>query len=304
MRRIKQSTFEAFPTQTERWQEAGLGDALHTADARRARRLALLYVILLAAVIVLFSFRQDLFPDLAKASRYITAVLLIGIGWGLARAVAMGVAPALFRRMDPATAGTVGFLLRLGTILIVVIASLRIAGVRPETLAVGGAFTAVILGLAAQQTIGNMIAGAVLLSTRPFRVGERVRFAGGAVGGDGVEGVVAALGLSYTTLLTGGQRVLIPNAVLMGVMVTPLRGAEGVELTARFPSSMTPAAVEELLAEKISVPLRGTPHVELEEIDAAAGAVTFTISAMPQDPLHGARLATEIIEATGAASPS
>ena len=49
--------------------------------------------------------------------------------------------------------------------------ALRLAGLKPETLAVGGAITAVILGLAAQQTVGNLIAGTVLLSARPFRVG-------------------------------------------------------------------------------------------------------------------------------------
>ena len=40
-------------------------------------------------------------------------------------------------------------------------------GPRRSTLAVGGAFTAVVLGLAAQQTLGNLFAGIVLLGTRP-----------------------------------------------------------------------------------------------------------------------------------------
>ena len=302
MRRIRQTGLDAFPTRTERWQQAGLADAIQTADAKRARRKALVFVLLIAGVLTLFALRQDLFPDLAKASRYVTAILLIGLGWGLAGTLAMGVAPQLFRRMDPATAGTVGFLFRLVTVVVVVIVSLRIAGVKPETLALGGAFTAVILGLAAQQTIGNMIAGTVLLSTRPFRVGERVRFKGGPVG-DGVEGIVASLGLFYTTVLTGGQRVLIPNAVLMQAMVTPLRGGEAVELVARFPATTTPAAVEALLAEKINVELRGRPDVQLEEIDAGAGVVTFSISALPANPADGAVLAAEILEVARMTEP-
>ena len=55
--------------------------------------------------------------------------------------------PPLFRRLDPATAGTVGFLVRLVTILVAVIVALRVAGIEARTLALGGAFTAVILGL-------------------------------------------------------------------------------------------------------------------------------------------------------------
>ena len=70
--------------------------------------------------------------------------------------------------------------------------ALRIAGLRTSTLAVGGAFTAVVLGLAAQQTLSNLFAGLVLLSAHPFRVGERVRLVGGALAGS-QEGIVSSL---------------------------------------------------------------------------------------------------------------
>ena len=59
-----------------------------------------------------------------------------------------------------------------------------------------------ILGLAAQQTLGNLFAGTVLLSARPFRVGERVRLQGGGLAGK-LEGVVSSLGLLYTTFAAG-----------------------------------------------------------------------------------------------------
>ena len=42
--------------------------------------------------------------------------------------------------MDPGTAGTVGFLLRLMTIVFVFIIALRVVGLDPRTLVVGGAF--------------------------------------------------------------------------------------------------------------------------------------------------------------------
>ena len=118
--------------------------------------------------------------------------------------------------MDPGTAGTVGFLIRLATILLAVLVALRVAGLDPRTLVVGGAFTAVIIGLAAQQTLGNLIAGTVLLSARPFRVGDRVRLQGGGIAGT-IEGVVSSLGLLYTTFASGDDQIMVPNSVVLNV---------------------------------------------------------------------------------------
>jgi len=72
----------------------------------------------------------------------------------------------------------------------------------------------VILGLAAQETLGNIFAGVVLQTTRPFRVGERVRLQGGPMAGQ-VEGIVGSLGLFYVNLVDGANRLLIPNSLLL-----------------------------------------------------------------------------------------
>ena len=91
-----------------------------------------------------------------------------------------------------------------------------------------------IFGLAAQQTLGNLIAGTVLLSARPFRVGDRVRFQAGALGGQ-IEGVVMSLGLLYTTLSQGEDEIMVPNSMVLGAAVVPLREPAAVDLRARLP---------------------------------------------------------------------
>jgi small conductance mechanosensitive channel len=249
---------------------------------------------LIVAVLVLFSQRRELFPGLGTETRIATVVLLVVLGWALARAVAQGLAPALFRRLDPATAGTVGFLLRLLTVVASLVAALRVAGVQPEALAVGGAFTAIVLGLAAQQTIGNMFAGTVLLSTRPFRVGERVRLQGGALAGT-VEGIVGSLGLFYTTLVTGSDRVMVPNSVILQLAIQPIRDAERVSLRARFDARVTPAEVQTMLEHAVTVPTKYSPDITLEELDR--DEVVVRIEATPQSPADGAQLAAEVLSA-------
>ena len=168
------------------------------------------------------------------------------------------------------------------------------AGLDPRTLAVGGAFTAVIVGLAAQQTLGNLIAGTVLLSARPFRVGERVRLQGGGIAGQ-IEGIVSSLGLLYTTFAQGDDQVMVPNSVVLNVAIVPLREPDGVDLRARLPADVSPLEVQELLDSAIQTPVRSRPQITLEELDG--DEVVVRISATPERPSDGPRLASEVLEA-------
>jgi small-conductance mechanosensitive channel len=219
-------------------------------------------------------------------------VLLVILGWGLARMLAQGFAPSLYRRLEPGTAGTIGFLVRLLTILVMTIVALRIAGLQAGTLAVGGGFTAVVVGLAAQQVLGNLLAGLVLITNRPFRVGERVRLQAGVLAGQ-LEGVVGQLGLFYTTLVSGADRILVPNGVLIQTAVTPLREPERVEFRARFGGEVSPREVQQTIEEAIDVPLRYPPHIAVEELDR--DDVVVRIVATPMNPRDGSKLAEEVL---------
>jgi small-conductance mechanosensitive channel len=59
---------------------------------------------------------------------------------------------------------TVSFLVRLATVIVMGFAALSVSGLAPRTIAVGGTVAAVIFGLAAQQTLRHVVAGAVLVS--------------------------------------------------------------------------------------------------------------------------------------------
>src|SRR6478736_3694207 len=222
-----------FETRSHSWREAGLPRQLSGRAVKRARIQLLFLVPVGIATYIVYTHRQA-WLGVDTPARIVAAAILLAVGWQVARDFGRSVGPNLFRRMDPGTAGTVGFLLRLITILFVFIVALRVVGLDPRTLAVGGAFTAVIFGLAAQQTLGNLIAGTVLLSARPFKVGDRVRLQGGQVGGQ-IEGVVSSLGLLYTTFASGEDSIMVPNSVVLSVAVIPLREPEGVDLRARLP---------------------------------------------------------------------
>src|ERR671911_309908 len=292
---------DAFESRTQAWREVGLGAEVDRQQVHRARGGLVVILILIAGVLVVFEQRTTLFPGLGQEVRIVTVAALVILGWALARSLGQGVAPALYRRIEPGTAGTIGFLIRLITIALVIVIALRVAGVNASTLAVGGAFTAIVLGLAAQQTIANLIAGLVLLGTRPFRVGERVRLVGGMLAGS-LEGIVGSLGLFYTTLVSGADRILIPNSVLLQLAVVPLREPERVEMRARFGADITPAEVQELLTGALTVPTRYPPDITLEELDG--DQIVVRISATPERPADGSRLASEVLAAIRQAQPN
>jgi small-conductance mechanosensitive channel len=252
-------------------------------------------VPLIAGVIVAFSNRRQFFGHHVDAPvRIATVVALVALGWAFARDVGRAAAPAFNRRMDPGTAGTVGFVVRLITMVLTVVAALWVAGLNPRTIAVGGAFTAVVLGLAAQQTLGNLIAGIVLLSARPFSVGQRIRLQAGALGGT-IEGVVDSLGLLYTTIAAGEDRSMVPNSGVLSAVVVPLLEPESVDARIRLHAAARPSHVQAILDEQVTTPIRGRARVLLEEVDGED--VTVRVQATPERGRDGAALADEIIGA-------
>src|SRR5215471_17965850 len=94
-----------FESRTEQWRQVGLGGEIDRERAQRARGGVLLICALIAGVLLLFTNRQTLFPDAGTPVRVATVVALLVLGWALARQLGRGIAPQLFRRLDPATAG-------------------------------------------------------------------------------------------------------------------------------------------------------------------------------------------------------
>ena len=87
-------------------------------------------------------------------------------------------------------------------------------------LLLGGAIAGVVIGIAAQQSLGNVFAGLVLLMARPFAVGNRIRVRSGALGGE-FYGTVTAMSLTYVSVLTDEGTLKVPNSSLLAAAVGP-----------------------------------------------------------------------------------
>jgi small conductance mechanosensitive channel len=287
-----------FETRSHAWREVGLLRQISPRAVKRARLEAFVLVPLFAGVVIVYEHRRSLLGvgprqhELGTALQIATVLALLLLGLAIARDIGRALGPALFRRLDPATAGPVGFSIRLLTLAVALLVALGVAGIKARTVAVGGAFTAVIFGLAAQQTLGNVIAGTVLLSARPFRVGDRVRLQGGPLAGQ-LEGTVSSLGLLYTIFATGDDSIMVPNSVVLNVAVLPIREPDAVNLRARLRAGMTPSDLQEKLAESLKTPVRDAPRITLEELDGEE--VVVRIAATPRVAADGRDLASELL---------
>jgi small conductance mechanosensitive channel len=233
--------------------------------------------------------------------RVVCSVALVALGWWIARDVGRAASPALFKRLEPATAGTISFLIRLFFLGLALLIALRTAGLEPRTLAVGGAFTAVVVGLAAQNTLGNVLSGLLLISARPFKIGERVRLQAGALAGQ-VEGTATGFGLLYVTFARGDDTIMVPNSTVLMSAIVPLKEPAAVDLRARLRPEIKPSELQRLLDENLTVALRDDADIAVEEVDDEE--VVMRVTAVPDRHEDGPKLADEVLAAIGEVTSS
>lgn len=114
-------------------------------------------------------------------------------------------------RGGPGIAGVLRLLITLVGYVTVLATVLGLLGLPLDRLLLSGAITGVIVGIAAQQSLGNAFAGLVLLFSRPFAVGDTITVCSGALGGEH-RGEVTAITLMFTVLATKDGPLSLPNS--------------------------------------------------------------------------------------------
>jgi small-conductance mechanosensitive channel len=160
---------------------------------------------------------QALHTKLAIIGLTVAFVLLAVLA---VRSAASEVNRAVKARGGASAGSTVKLLITLVGYLIILLAALGMLAVPLGHLLVGGAITGVVVGIAAQQSLGNIFAGLMLLLARPYVIGDEVRIHSGALGGPH-DGVVVGMDLLYTTVQTDAGPVRLPNSGLLASAVGP-----------------------------------------------------------------------------------
>src|SRR5437773_2436908 len=184
--------------------------------------IALLLAI--AAAVISHQARRGTFTTNDLANQFIsygTAVAFLVFG----SSAVFGLAGKSRELLEP-TAGPAHSAIARYAILIVgafttLVITLVLFGIDVSQLVLGGAITTVFLSIAAQQALGNVFAGLVLVFARPFQVGDAIRLQAGALGGT-LDGIVTDIGITYVRFHTNGSVMSIPNSQVLNAMVGPI----------------------------------------------------------------------------------
>jgi small-conductance mechanosensitive channel len=177
---------------------------------------------------------------------------------------------------------------RVAMTTIVFVGVLSALLVIPQVRAIAGAILAssavlgLVIGFAAQRTIGNAVAGVLIAFSQPLRLGDRVVV-------DGVEGTVEEIGLTYTFIRAAdNSRLVIPNEKLASDTIRNLtiRSPEKVaEITVQVPLQHDLDALLDALREETNA------EVYVSSLDANA---VITVRARATSQADAERLARDL----------
>ena len=180
---------------------------------------------------------------LAIAAAVFACVTLLArlIDWRLARKPLAPQAVTRYRVLRRAIVALIFFVGILSALLVIPEVRAVATGILASSAIVG-----IVVGFAAQRTIGNFIAGLLIAFTQPIRIGDHVEI-------DGTEGVVEEIGLTYTFIrATDNDRLVIPNDRIASdtILNSTIRGRKKLaHVTVQVPLDRDLAAVSELLRE-------------------------------------------------------
>ncbi len=152
---------------------------------------------------------------------YGTAVLFLVFGCSATYGLAGKSRELLEPKAGPAYAAIVRYAILIVGAFTTLVITLVLFGVNVSQLVLGGAITTVFLSIAAQQALGNVFAGLVLVFARPFKVGDAIRLQAGALGGT-LDGIVTDIGITYVRFSADGRVMSIPNSQVLNSVVGPI----------------------------------------------------------------------------------
>jgi small-conductance mechanosensitive channel len=192
------------------------------------------------------------------------------------------------RPLPPEAATRYRIFRRSVTVVILVIGVFSALLAIPDVRAVAGGLLAssallgIVIGFAAQRTLGNFVAGILIALAQPIRIGDRVEY-------EGTAGVVEEVGLTYTFIrAVDRRRIVVPNEKLASdtIINASIRSRETfAEISVPVPLSADLDVAVGVLRDDVAN--ERDAHVY---VSALADPATVTVRAAATDEVAAERL--------------
>ncbi|QDV85835.1 mechanosensitive ion channel family protein [Planctomycetes bacterium TBK1r] len=227
------------------------------------------------------------------------------LAWATVRALNFVLGRRRERLVGTTSHGDVSFLYQLGRSTIYLVALVLYAHFIPAFRSIGTALLAgvsvasIVIGLAAQTTLSNLIAGVVLIIYRPFELEDRIQLSAPT----GIEtAYVKDITLGYTVLETAdNRRIVVPNSLIASQITINLTRTEKRTQVALPFHLDAEASVESAREVLLDVTKTHPKVVEVSsclatQVDGAG--VTLTLKVLCDSSADAARVQSDVIEQT------
>ena len=191
--------------------------------------------------------------------------------------------------------------------VMVVVYSIPLLSSAVRTLLTAGGVIAVVAGLAAQEALGSVVSGMMILAFKPFRMGDVVRY----IDND-ISGVIEEITLHHTAIRTWeNKRVIIPNSKMNSSIIENADYADSkdcvfMQIGVTYESNIDLAKkllAEEILRQPNFMDVRtpeqkaaGAPEVQVVVLELADSAVTLRASLWAKDNSTAFSLKCAVLE--------
>lgn len=257
------------------------------------------FLIYARLVPALEKFRQ---PD-SFATAAFCAIVVGLVAWLTGGFLRLALHRVLTKRGESVDQTAVRFLGQLVRVGVWVFAFVSYAHIVPGLRSLGTAWltsagvAAVVVGMAAQNTLGNLIAGVSLVLYRPFHLGDQLQV---SVPGGVETGMVENISLGYTMLRTADERrLVIPNNLMASQTIVnlsltrqPIPCAVTISLEHDAEVDKARQILLEVARQNSKAP--GTPACRITNLSGAG--ITVTLTAWAANATAAADMKSDLLE--------
>ncbi|MDG6904381.1 MAG: mechanosensitive ion channel family protein [Nitrososphaerota archaeon] len=244
-------------------------------EKRYARLIAysIAFIILLVVVGVLLFYVLYVYKivpaGFLQADRLVEAAVAAVLGFVVITALGREIGAISSRLFGQKHANMIIIVFRFVSYIVLALVILAIFGASPTALLAGGTFAGLVLGLAAQTVLSNIIAGVMIILARPYAVNDRITFFTWQYGlivptyppkffshdslMPGYSGEVLYIDLAYTKLqLDDGPMIKVPNSIMVQAAIVSHELKERlVRAKYEIPNTIDPNVAIEALSETL-----------------------------------------------------